>query len=252
MLTTVAGIEPPRGDLGHAADRTLIVVELGLAETRVEGQPVKGVAALRRGIEAVQNQRRILQPDQTAPAHLGLLADRRARARQAVALLDKLGALYEIELLTREDPTPLPRPAPEPIGERIEAIRRAPDWPRKIRLEADAFAKALAGCAGHQKFFDGFGDDDSESEQHMHASILAAASGCACVGIDLEAIEAIMVAVSEDPPPFHALPIKLRRTAKVTLTLPAVATVDDLVARLPHEPFALRWTGGLREQARMP
>jgi hypothetical protein len=200
----------------------------------------------------VQNQRRILQPDQTAHAHLGLLVDRRARASQAVELLEGVGTGYEVELLTREDPTPLLRPLREPIAERMEAMRRAPDWPRRVRLEADAFAVALPGCAGHQRFFDGFKAADPDNEKHMHESILAAASGCSCIGVDLDTIEAIMMAVSEDPPPFHALPIKVRRTSKVTLTLSALATVDELIARLPLEPFALRWTGELREQARTP
>src|SRR5205814_1953031 len=129
----------------------------------------------------------------------------------------------------------------------MEAIRRAPDWDQRSRLAAGVFAGALAGCAGHERFFAALKDDDPDRERHLHQAILAAAGGYSCVGVDLDMIEAVVLALDEDPPPFHALRLEVRRRAPVTIALAGDATVEDLAAQLPADPFAVRWKGGRRE-----
>ena len=248
LLTTVAGIEPLLGARGAPVERSFVIVERGLTATSVDGQPVPAtVAGIRKQIEATLATRRLLHADTPAPPHIGLLVDRRIRARDALELAEGLGAAYDVDLVTREAPSPaVPEPPPPArVVERMEAIRRAPEFSQKLQLGQQAVAGALAGCAGHESFFAAIKEDDPAREAHLHQAILSSAAACSCVGIDLDMLGAIVLAVDDDPPPFHALPLRVRKQAKRKLALPSAATVGELAGQLPSpgEPFAVRWLG---------
>ena len=247
------GMEPPRGNRGPALDRSFVIVERTLKVTNVEGRPVPWTAAaIREQIEADLDTRRILDPAGAASAHVALEVDRRVTARELLAMAESLGAAYSIDLLTREDSPAEPPapPLPGPVAARMAAIQALPEFQDKLRLGQQTVAESLAGCAGHEAFFGPLKNGDPDGEAHdFNQSILAAAGACSCVGIDLDMLAAVVLSIEDKRPVvFHARSLQVSKKAKRELALPSTATVEDLAAQLPSEPFKVRWTN--KEPAR--
>lgn len=241
VLFTTEGIEPPTGGRGRPLDRSFIIVAHDRARTLIEGQPAGPGSAMARQIETVREQRRLLHPGGEGRDPVGLLVDRRTSARETVALARRLPETEDVWLLTQEAPRPPDPTLPGAVTEDLDALRRAPDWASRSTLANQLLARALAHCPGHERFFDAVHPEDADAERQLREAAAGAARNCSCAGVDVDAIEAVLLAVSEDPPAFHALRLKLRNKARDTLLLAPEATVEDLASRLPEKEVAVRW-----------
>jgi hypothetical protein len=194
-----------------------------------------------RQIETVRERRRLLHPGGEGRAPVGLLVGRRASARETIALARRLPETEDVWLLTQEALRPPDPTLPAAVTQDLDALRRAPDWASRSALANQLLARALARCPGHERFFDAVHPEDADAERQLREAAAGAARICSCAGVDVDAMEAVLLAVSEDPPRFHALRLKLRNKARDTLLLAPDATVQDLASRLPEGEVAVRW-----------
>ncbi len=241
LLTTVTGIEAPVGARGRRVDRSFIIVERGQAETHVEGQPASEASALAREIARVRERRHLLDPAKESRDPIGLLVDRRLRAREVISIAQRLPQADDVWLVTQEPAASPDTSLPAAVARQLQALRQAPDWPSRSAMANEIVAKALAHCTGHEAFFARVDPDRREADRRFRDAIVGAAKNCSCAGVDVDALEAVLLAATEVPPPHHAVPLKFRKRAEKMLILAPDATVQDLAGRLPEGEFVVRW-----------
>lgn len=241
LLTTVAGLEAPTGARGRRVGRSFIVVERGQAETRVAGQPAATASALAGEIARVRDRRRLLDPGREARDPVGLLADRRLKARDVLSLAQRLSQAEDVWLVTEEPPAPPDASLPAAVAGQLQALRGAPDWSTRSALANQIVSKALAHCQGHEAFFAHVHPEAPGADRQLRDAVIDAAKSCSCAGVDVDAVEAVLLAATEAPPPHHALPLRVRKSAKKILMLAPDATVQDLAGQLPEGEFVVRW-----------
>ncbi len=251
LLPVSEQFEPPRADSGAVPAGVSVLIQRGLSETLVDGQKVevaRGVpeaAAIAQQIDAGQKSWSLLHGGaHPPPPKLGVWLDRRTKARPAVSFLTDLGKQYDLGLLAAGSASNARRSPPTArVSKELARVRSTTDPALKFKMVADLFGAALAGCAGHQQFFDDPASRDPDREERFHAAIIASLTACSCAGADLDLIEAL--AVDDTPPILHFLPARFRDDAPQAVGLSETATVQDLVEALASHPGALvvRWTG---------
>jgi hypothetical protein len=231
-----------------------LIVERGLTETRVGGRVVPGAGdpgalatSVAREIESAAS--RLRPASGRAPSRIGLWIDRRSSAREGVALIETLGKKYQLGILMVQEPLASPRAElPPHVTQRLESIRAATSPARRSQMVADSVRDAMAGCGARERLPQNKEGTGPDLERRMHDAIVAAATTCSCVGVDLDILEAL---AGGEQPQVDIRPVRLNERSGTAVTLPDGATFQDLVQRLPPPPgeVAVHWTAAAPARA---
>jgi hypothetical protein len=178
---------------------------------------------------------------------MGIWFDRRAKAADAVSLLEDVSGKFEVVVLGLAAPEADERARKTPpasVRKRLEEIRAARDLSQKSKLIASARRDALAGCAPHDKMLASLDPTAPDAEATFHRLIVTTVGSCGCAGVDFDLLEAVTLP-GPDSRTVLARPLRLRDGAVTRVTLPGTADVQQLVDRLPASGvFSVRWERG--------
>jgi hypothetical protein len=240
-LPVSPGFQPPRLKSGERPASIDAIIEVAASRALIDGRPVEAppgklAAAISNEVTANRDRWRILHPNQKPPrARIGLWLDGRDSAGEAALLVERLSSRSDTVLLgIDESLEPAQQPRPADVVKRLSAIDAETSVAAKSRLTSVAIGDALAGCAGHDRRVQNQG-----SGGRLHESTLAVVRRCACVGVDMDLLEALLAPVV---PAVAGRSVQIRPGAAVTLELPRSATVQEMITAIPPaRSFSIHW-----------
>lgn len=216
FVSEVALVDRP--DLSPGAPSDVPVLELGVADTRFEGQAL-GPAALRERLAAVygkRDERHALEPDRPDPSLVGLYIDGRvdwSRVVEAWQAAHDAGMRAPVFVFAATPPTPPPR---APIDDELDAI---PDGQRASGY-AELLTREIATCPALVRVFDQLATEPGDDKpRQVIDAVGPALVACRCA-VDIPGLRAVLWRVLIAPRPVTSLAFDPAAPA-ATLALPA-------------------------------